>query len=100
MNVCKGLAPASRDVAARWDQISEASLPAVGDLRGPQREDLSLSRNRCFFIRWRDRMRVSMGKIQNREAFTREEIGDKVAVSYFVSFGFVFGDVFFQRRDP
>ena len=88
MNVCKGLAPACRDVAVRWDQISEASLPAVGDLRGPQREDLSVSRHRHFFIKWRSRMGISMGKIQTREAFTRAQIGDKVAVPYLFWFFF------------
>jgi hypothetical protein len=78
MNVAKGLAPAGRDVAVRWDQISEASLPADGDIRGPRREDLSYSRHRYFFLRWRRRMGISLGKIQTREAFTRLGISDKV----------------------
>ena len=58
MNVCKGLAPACRDVATNWDMISEASMPAVGDHHASQRHNLSLSRNRHFFIRWRYRMAI------------------------------------------
>ena len=92
MNVCKGLAPACRDVAAKWDEISEASLPVVGDLRGPLREDLSVPRHRHFFLKWRRRMGISLGKIQTREAFTRLQIADKVAVA---SFSFCFFSVYF-----
>ena len=90
MNVAKGLAPACRDVAVRWDQISEASLPADGDIRGPLREDLSYSKHRHFFLMWRQRMGISLGKIQTREAFTRLRIADKVAVFFLVVWWFFF----------
>jgi hypothetical protein len=83
MNVCKGLAPACRDVASKWDMILETSMPAVGDHHALQRHNLSVSRNRHFFIRWRYRMAISMGKIQTREAFTRPQIAAKVAVGIF-----------------
>ena len=84
INVCKGLALACRDVAA--------SLPAVGDLRGPHREDLSVSRHRHFFRNWRFIMAISRGRIQTREALTRAQVGAKVAVPYCFFLGFVFGD--------
>jgi len=81
MNVCKGLAPACRDVAIKWDMITETFMPLVGDDHASQRHNLSVSRNRHFFIRWRDRMAISMGNIQTREAFTRPQIAAKVAVA-------------------
>ena len=81
MNVCKGLAPACRDVAAKWDMVQTESLPAVGDHQAPERHNLELNRNRQFFIRWRFRMAITMGKIQTREAFTRQQIAAKVAVA-------------------
>ena len=58
-------------------------MPLVGDDHASQRHNLSVSRNRHFFIRWRDRMAISMGKIQTREAFTRPQIAAKVAVGPF-----------------
>ena len=81
MNVCKGLAPACRDVATNWDMILEESIPAVGDHHASHRHNLSVSRNRQFFIRWRFRMAIKMGKIHTREAFTRPQIAAKVAVA-------------------
>ena len=48
MHVFKGLAPTCRDVATKWDMISEASMPAVGDHHASQRHNLSFSRSRLF----------------------------------------------------
>ena len=93
MNVPKGLAPACRDVAIRGDQISEASMPAVGALLVPLREDLSYSKHRHFFLKWRRRMGISLGKIQTREAFTRLRIADKVAFTFSLFFAFFFSRV-------
>jgi len=99
MNVCKGLAPACRDVASKWDMILETSMPAVGDHHALQRHNLSVSRNRHFFIRWRYRMAISMGKIQTREAFTRPQIAAKVAVALcFLLLSFLKGENLLKER--
>ena len=80
MNVCKGLAPAGRDVAIKYDSICDTRMSAFGGLLPRRRHNLELSVNRSFFIRWRGRMAIKIGKIQTREAFTRTQIAAKVAV--------------------
>ena len=80
MNVCKGLAPAGRDVAIKYDSICDTRMSAFGGLLPRRRHNLELSVNRSFFIRWRYRMAIKIGKIQTREAFTRTQIAAKVAV--------------------
>ena len=48
MNVCKGLAPAGRDVAIKYDSICDTRMPAVGGLLPRRRHNLELSVNRFF----------------------------------------------------
>ena len=80
MNICKGLAPVCRDVAMRWNDIVANDMEAAEDLREWERDDLSISRNRKYFKRWRNRMGIKIGKIQTREYMSRLEISDKVVV--------------------
>jgi hypothetical protein len=81
MNLTKGLAPACRDLALKWDELHvEGDVDAEPDAL-LSRENLSLSKNRKFFSRWRCSFGVRLGKIQTREAFTRDEIAAKAGVN-------------------
>ena len=80
-----GLAPASRDVALKWNELVERDMEDAENIRERERDDLSISRNRKYFRHWRKRMGIKMGKIQTREYMTRSEISDKVVVLCFTA---------------
>ena len=79
-NVCKGLAPANADVALKYEELVEAEQYLLEDARADSSVDLTISRHRKWFQRWRVQYDINIGKIQTRDAFTRAEIYSKAFV--------------------
>ena len=82
MNLTKGLAPPIRDVALKWTELADGHGVLRMDSTDWERYDLSKSKHRKYFIAWRKRMTIKLGKIQTRELMSRVEIQDKVIVSF------------------
>ena len=80
MNITKGLAPASHDVALKWNELVQRDMEDARNTSEWEREDRSRSSNRRYFRQWRQRMGIKIGKIQTRENMSRLEISDKVLV--------------------
>ena len=79
-NVLKGLAPACADVALKYDGFVEEE-EHLGDGHAYfSKSDLAESKHRKWFQRWRLQYDINIGKIQTRDAFTREEIYSKARV--------------------
>ena len=80
MNITKGLAPASRDVALKWNELVQRDMEDARNISDWERDDLSRPSNRRYFRQWRQRMGIHIGKIQTRQYMSRLEISDKVLV--------------------
>ena len=82
MNITKGLAPPVRDVALKWTELADKHDVLRMDSMDSDRSDLSKNKHRKYFINWRKRMHIKVGKIQTRELMSRIEIQEKVILSF------------------